>query len=139
MKIKKIEIGLRAKFAPQREALLRHIKSPFFRDTVTQLLLIPSVFLLLAAWVLAIYFFKATEYLVPLRYNSFVGVFRLGHWFNAYLIPAILTTCFIANVVLGKKIYQKDQFLGYILVATNIFLAIVGVVIIYNFGKLSAL
>lgn len=137
MKIKKIEIGLRAKFKPHKEAVLKHIKNSFFRDIITQLLLIPSVFLLLAAWILSIYYFRATEYLVPLRYNSFVGVFSLGNWYDSYIIPAILTTCFAANVFLGKKIYEKDKFLGYILVATNIFLAIVATVVIVNFGKIS--
>jgi hypothetical protein len=139
MKIKKIEIGLRARFTPQREAILKHIKSKFFRDVITQLLLIPSIFLLLAAWVLAIYYFRASEYLVPLRYNSFVGVYSLGNWYDAYIIPVVTTTSFVANVLLGKTIYQKDKFLGYILLATNIFLAIVGIVVIINFGKINTL
>lgn len=139
MKIKKFEIGLRAKFSPQKEAVLKHVKSVYFRDIITQLLLIPSVFLLLAAWILSIYFFRATEYLVPLRYNSFIGVFSLGNWYAPYIVPAVLTVCFIANIWLGKTIYDKDKFLGYILVATNIFLAIVGIVIVYNFGKINTL
>lgn len=139
MKIKKFEIGLRAKFNPQKEAVLKHVKGHYFRDVITQLLLIPSVFLLLAAWIISIYFFRPTEYLIPLRYNSFVGVFSLGNWYDAYIIPVILTVCFLANVWLGKTIYEKDKFLGYILVATNIFLAIVGLVVIYNFGRINAL
>lgn len=139
MKIKKLEINLRAKFNPRKDALLRHVKNPFFRDTVTQLLLIPSILLLLAAWVLSIYYFRVSEYLVPLRYNSFIGVISLGHWYESYLMPLLLTTCFIANIILGKKIYEKDKFLGYILVATNIFLAIVAIVIIVNFGKIAEL
>ena len=139
MKIKKIEINLRAKISPKKEALNKHIKSPFFRDTVTQLLLIPSVFLLLAGWILAIYYFSASEYMIPLRYNSFMGVLALGKWYDIYIIPLVLTTCFLVNVVLANTIYQKDKFLGYILVATNIFLTLVAMVVIINFGKISTL
>jgi hypothetical protein len=136
MKIKKIEINFRARVHPLRERILAHIKSPFFRDTVTQLLLIPSVFLTLTAWILAIYHFGYSDYLVPQRYNSFLGVYSLGQWYDSYVIPALLTVCLLANVTLGKKFYEKDKFLGYILVASNIFLAIVVVTVIINFGRL---
>jgi hypothetical protein len=136
MKIKKLEINLRAKLSPQREAILRHIKSLYFKDTVTQLLLIPSLFLLMAAWIVAIYYFRINEYAVPLRYNSFIGVFSLGRWYESYIIPLLLTVCVVVNILLGKTIYQKDKFLSYILVATNILLAIVAIVVIINFGRI---
>lgn len=136
MTLKKLEINIRAKLNPSKERILTHIKSSFFRDTVTQLLLIPSFFLLLAAWVLSLYYFRVSEYLVPLRYNSFAGVFGLGNWYDLYLIPAILTVCFLSNIFLAKTIYDKDKFLGYILTASNIFLTVVAITIIINFGRL---
>lgn len=136
MKLKNLEINLRAKTNPIKEKALKHIKSSYFKDTVTQFLLIPSVFLLLSGWVLSVYYFRANEYLVPLKYNSFMGVFSLGSWYDSYLITIVVTVCFLANIFLGKTFYEKDKFLGYILAASNIFLTIIAITIIVNFGKL---
>ncbi len=136
MKVKKLELNIRARVAPLKERVLVHIKSEFFRDTVTQLLLIPIVLEVIGAWVLAIYFFQISEYLVPTRYNSFLGVFSLGNWYDLYLIPLLFTVCVVSNVFLGKAFYNRDKFLGYILTASNLFLGIVATTIIISFGRL---
>ena len=81
MKIKNLEIKVRSKVNPAKEKIIAHIKSNFFKDTASQLLIIPSVALLLAAWILSFYYFRVSDYLVPLKYNSFSGVLGLGKWY----------------------------------------------------------
>jgi len=136
MKVKKIDIKIRAKITPLKEKVIDHIKSKYFKDTATQLLLIPSFALLIAVWILALYYFQASEYLVPLKYNSFLGVLNIGSWYELYQLPIFLTLCFGVNLTLGKIIYEKDKFVGYILAASNIFLALIVLVLVINFGKL---
>jgi hypothetical protein len=75
MKIKKLELNLKSKINPIKEKALSHVKSSFFRDSAVQLLLIVIATLFIAAWVLAIYYFRVGSYLVPLRYSSFLGFF----------------------------------------------------------------
>lgn len=136
MKIKKIELNIRARINPIRDKALGHIKSSYFRDTATQLLLIPSVSFMLIAWIMALYFFRISDYLVPLKYNTFLGVINLGHWYELYQLPIFLSICFPVNVLLAKAIYDKDKFLAYILTASNIFLTLVSLVTIINFGRI---
>ncbi|MDD3480717.1 MAG: hypothetical protein PHW75_00605 [Patescibacteria group bacterium] len=136
MKFKKIELNIKARVNPIRTRAISHIKSNYFRDTATQLLLIPSISFMVVALVMAIYFFRISEYLVPLRYNTFLGVISLGHWYELYQLPIFLTICFIVNILLAKVIYERDKFLAYIITASNIFLTLVTLVTIINFGRI---
>jgi len=110
--------------------------SPYFRDITTQLILIPTLGLFLTVWVLSFYYFKVTHYLVPLRYSSFLGVFELGQWHRSYELPLFFSLCFLLNLILAGTIYKKDKFLAYILTASNIFIALIVLTVIINFGRL---
>lgn len=135
MKIKKIELNLKSKINPLKEKALSHVKSSFFRDSAVQLLLILIAALFIAAWVLAIYYFRVGSYLVPLRYSSFLGFFELGRWYQSYEMIVFFTLCVFLNIILGNVVYKKDKFLAYIVVSSNIFIALVVITLVVNFGR----
>lgn len=135
MKIKKIEFKIKSKIDPLKTKFYSHVKSSFLKDISVQLLLLPVVSLLAASWIFSIYYFKSESYLVPLRYSSFLGFFQLGRWYQSYELPAFYTLVIILNIILGNIIYKKDKFLAYIIVASNIFISLVVLAIIVNFGK----
>lgn len=136
MKIKKIDLKIRARITPLRERLYSHIKSAFFRDTTAQLLALPGIFLMVVAWILSFYYFQSSEYMLPTRYSSFLGVTNLGYWYNLYQLPFFLSLVSLINIVLANLIYKKDKFVSYILVSTNIFVAIIVIAIVISFGTL---
>jgi hypothetical protein len=136
MKIKKIDLNFRAKVNPFFERILGHVQSPYFKDTVTQLFIIPTVILFLAAWIFSLYYFRATKYLVPLKYSSFLGVFELGRWYQSYEIIFFATICVFINFFLANVIYKKDRFLAHVITASNIFISLVVITIIINFGRI---
>lgn len=136
MNFKKLELKIRAKINPAKEWSYSHIKSAYFKDSATQLLLIPTFTLLVAVWILSLYYFKVSNYMIPVRYSSFLGVMDLGRWYQVYEIPLFLTLCVVINVVLANVIYKKDKFLGYIVTASNIFIALVVITVIINFGRI---
>lgn len=136
MKIKNFELKIKAKVNPLKERVYFHIKSKYFKDSITQLLLIPTFTLFVAVWVLSLYYFRISNYLVPLKYSSFLGVVDLGRWYQSYELPLFLTLCLIINIVLANVIYKKDKFLGYIITASNMFLTLIVIIIIINFGRL---
>lgn len=135
MKIKKISLNLRARLGPAGKKVLSCVKGPYFRDITTQLILIPTLGLFLAVWVLSIYYFKVTHHLVPLRYSSFLGVFELGQWYRSYELPLFFSICFLLNLVLASAIYKRDKFLAYILTASNIFIALIVLTVVINLGR----
>lgn len=135
MKIKRIELDIKARLNYFWEKVFNHVKSPFFKDVSAQLLLIATFVLVLVAWIFSFYYFRATSYLVPLRYSSFLGFFDLGRWYQLYELPFFFTLCIILNTFLGNIIYKKDKFLAYIVVASNIFIALIAITLILNFGR----
>lgn len=136
MKIKKIDLKIRAKLNPIQERIFSHVKSPFFRDITTQLLAIPGIVLVIVAWILSFYYFRASSYEIPTRYSSFLGVTSLGYWYDLYQIPFFLTLSVVLNVFLANSLYKKDKFISYILVSTNVFISIVTLAVIISFGIL---
>lgn len=135
MKIKKFELRLRAAVSSFGESFFVFFKSNFFRDITSQVFLVFSFLLLLVAWILSIYFFDYSEYLVPLRFSSFLGFFELGRWYRLYELTIFYTLVVFLNLFLGSVIYKKDKFLSYIILSSNIFISLIVLVLIFNFGK----
>ncbi|MDD3678977.1 MAG: hypothetical protein PHT36_01900 [Patescibacteria group bacterium] len=136
MKIKKIDFNFRAKINPLIERLGSHIRSPYFKDTITQLFILPTLALSLASWIFSLYFFKVTKYLVPLRYSSFLGFSRIGKWYESYELVIFMTICVLINLFLANVVYKKDKFLAHIITASNIFITLVVITMIINFGRI---
>lgn len=134
-KSRKIDFKIRAFLAPTKEFFSSHLKGKFFSDISVQLFLIVGAFVLLLIWAFSFYYFRVGDFLVPTKYNSFWGTISLGNWFNLYEMPLFFTLVFIVNILLGKAIFEKDKFLGYILVLSNIFIGIIVLVNVINFGR----
>jgi predicted lysophospholipase L1 biosynthesis ABC-type transport system permease subunit len=88
--------------------------------------------LLSLVWIYCFFSFTPTDYLVPLRYNSFMGVTSLGAWYQLYFVPGILLLLFIVNGFLASITYKKDKLLAYILLGTNIFAIVCGAAVVVS-------
>lgn len=101
------------------------VQEDFSRDLTVRILAFLAVVAIAVIWIFSVLSFPPAEYLVPLRYNSFLGVTSLGSWYELYAVPSILVLLFILNAILAHTAYKKDKMISYILLGTNIFLAIV--------------
>lgn len=135
MKLKKIELRFRAITTSFGEGLLRFFKNDFFKDISVQLLLIFSGIFLVFSWIVSLYFFEQSDYLVPLRFSSFIGFFELGQWYRLYELTFFYSVIVFINFFLATVIYKKDKFLSYIFLASNLFISLIVLMLIYNFGK----
>jgi hypothetical protein len=83
-------------------------------------------------WIYCFFSFTPTDYLVPLRYNSFLGVTSLGAWYQLYLVPLILLITYLINGFLASVAYKKDKLLAYILLGINIFTSVCGAAVVVS-------
>lgn len=122
-----------------KKKLPSFLKEEFLRDKANQGMLLVSLSLLLAVWVFSIFSFKVTDFLVPVKYSSFLGVTKVGNWYELYRIPVYLTVATAINLSLANLIYKKDRMITYILVGANIFLGMVSAVLVFNFSRLAGI
>jgi hypothetical protein len=61
--------------------------------------------------------------------------FELGRWYQSYEMIVFFTLCVFLNIILGNVVYKKDKFLAYIVVSSNIFIALVVITLVVNFGR----
>jgi hypothetical protein len=92
--------------------------------------------LMLTSWLVAVFRFQPSDFLVPVRYNSFLGVTELGNWYDLYYVPGVMTLCVVLNTLLGSVVYKKDKMIGYILLAANIFVSALAMIVVINFSQL---
>lgn len=133
----KINIILKETGANLRSHIPKIFERPFFMDRYVQVVLGVSGLLFAATWIIALVRFRPSDFLVPVRYNSFLGVTQLGNWYGLYQVPLIMTLCLILNILLGNVIYKKDKMIGYIFAASGIFITVVALVITINFSILT--
>lgn len=134
--MKKAEIHFRNWRENLKERLPKFFDRGFLNDSVIQLMSIAALVILIAAWIIAVIRFKPSDFDIPLKYDSFLGVTRLGRWYELYKIPLFAATSFLINLALANKIYKKDKMIGYILIGANIFICIIAIIIIINFSIL---
>jgi hypothetical protein len=108
----------------------------FLKDLTVRVLLGISLAMLALIWIFSFFNFDPTDYLVPLRYDSFLGVTSLGAWYQLYAVPLILVLLFCLNVFLASTAYVKDKLVSYILLGSNIFLAICGGTVIISLSAI---
>ncbi|MBW6431869.1 hypothetical protein K0A96_01640, partial [Patescibacteria group bacterium] len=58
-----------------------------------------------------------------------------GRWYQSYEMVVFFTLCVILNIILGNIVYKKDKFLAYVIVSSNIFIALVVITLVVNFGR----
>lgn len=108
----------------------------FLQDLPARIILITGAVLVLVVWLVAIFRFSVSEYQVPIRYNSFLGVTELGNWYELYRVPAFITLCLILNLILANAVFAKDKMISYIFLGINIFLAIAALTVVINLSIL---
>jgi hypothetical protein len=134
--MRKIDIKIKHRVDKIRENAPRFIVTEFVQDHAVQLLLFGSLILILSSWVVGFIRFVPSEYDIPLRYDSFLGVTRLGSWYELYRIPFIATLVFAVNYFLGSLLYKKDKMLGYIMAGAVFFVSILALIVTINLGIL---
>lgn len=135
--MKNFEIRARAFVKAVKESFPRFVKEDFFSDINVRVMVFVSGVIFVIMWIFAIVKFQPSEFLVPTRYNTFLGVTALGNWYQLYFLPLVLTFCVTLNLILANFTYQKDKMIAYILVGVNIFLSVVTLAAVVNFGLIS--
>jgi hypothetical protein len=130
------EIVFRDYFKRLSGSLFSSMGREYLKDINVRVMLAFSAALLLAVWLVAIFRFYPSNFMVPVRYNSFLGVTQLGNWHDLYYIPGVSTFCFLLNTLLGGIVYKKDKMVGYILITASIFVAIFALIVVTNFSIL---
>jgi hypothetical protein len=132
----KIDLYFKSLIGLLKKKLIKNFESPYFKDDVIKTTLIFTGLIFFIVWGLAFFYFKITNYMVPIRYNSFFGVTELGSWYDLYRLPIYFTIILIINLILAKALYKKEKLISYILTATTIFIGILVMLLIFNFGRL---
>jgi hypothetical protein len=132
----RIEIIWRSIFKRSSERLLNILSREYLKDTNVRVMLGVAGILMLTSWLVAVFRFQPSDFLVPVRYNSFLGVTELGNWYDLYYVPGVMTLCVVLNTLLGSVVYKKDKMIGYILLAANIFVSALAMIVVINFSQL---
>lgn len=107
----------------------------FTRDFAVRTLAIIGLIMLVVVWIYSILSFPPADFLVPLRYNSFLGVTALGAWYQLYTVPVLLLLIFIVNIFLAHSAYGKDKMVSYILMGASIFAMVCGSAVVINLSQ----
>jgi hypothetical protein len=134
--MKKIDIQLSHRLGALKGSFARLFQAEFGRDHAVQIILFASVVMLLSSWIVGFLRFLPSDYDVPLRYDSFLGVTRLGKWYELYRVPFIGTLALGINYYLGSLLYGKDKMLGYILLGATFFVSLLTLLVTINLGIL---
>lgn len=137
--MKNFEIRTRAFSKGLKEKLPNVFKLEFGQDINIRVMIVIFAILLSIIWIFSFIRFQPSDFMVPLRYNSFLGVTQLGFWYNLYSVPVFLTLCSFLNLVLAEVIYKKDRMISYILVGSNIFLAAASLAVVINLAFISGI
>jgi hypothetical protein len=134
---KKFEIILRNTAARIAERSPKIFGREFLKDTNIRVILVITGVLILTTWLVSLFRFQPSDYMVPTRYNSFLGVTQLGSWYDLYYVPGIMTLCFFLNTYLGNVVYKIDKMVGYILLGANIFVSGLALIVVINLSRLA--
>ncbi len=52
---------------------------------------------------------------IPLHYNIFFGIDRVGLWYETFYYPAFALLLMLVNFVIGSYLFPKDKYLSYYL------------------------
>ena len=133
-----LKITIKSLFRRFSEYLKNLPSQEFTRDFTIRTLAIAGAILLTVIWIFSILSFPPADFLVPLRYNSFLGVTALGAWYELYIVPLILLFVYFLNIGLAHTAYVKDKMVAYILMGTNIFVMVCGAAVVANLAQVLA-
>jgi hypothetical protein len=133
---KKFEIMWRNAISRMAERFPKIFGQEFLKDINIRVILGISGVLVLTTWLFAAFRFQPSDYMVPVRYNSFLGVTQLGNWYDLYYVPGIMSLCVLLNTYLGNVVYKIDKMVGYIMVGANIFVSGFALIVVINLSRL---
>jgi hypothetical protein len=136
--MKKIEIRTRAFTKNIKDKLPNFFNEAFLGDINIQVLLFVAGVIFVVTWIFAIVRFQQVIIWCQPGIILFLGS-RPLNWYQLYFVPLILTFCILLNFVLANFTYKKDKMISYILVGSNIFLAISALAVVINFGLISGI
>lgn len=134
--MKKYDIIFKSKIEGLKKAVPNILIEDFTKDKANQGMLFIIGVLFAVVWIFSLYQFRVSDFLVPVRYNSFLGVTEIGKWFDLYRIPLFFTISIITNLLLANLIYKKDRMISYILIGINVFLGLISFVLVLNFSNM---
>ncbi|MDO8529347.1 MAG: hypothetical protein Q7S18_01630 [bacterium] len=109
----------------------------FFRSALVHWVLIGTIFVGIANWVILAIYIRPIDLPIVLHYNVYLGVDIIGDWWQMYFLPIIADVFFAVNTFLAYAFYQKKERLAaYIFLLTSFFaqagilIAIAGLVMI---------
>jgi hypothetical protein len=82
-------------------------KQEFFRNKVVLWMVISSVVLNIANWLLLGWFIRPVDYSIILHYNVYFGVDIIGNWKAVFVLPGIGLLLFFINSFLALYFYRK--------------------------------
>ena len=62
---------------------------------------------------------------IPLHYNVFLGIDKIGYWYNAFYLPLIGLVILIINFILAIYAYSKKSLASYFLSTSSFFVQII--------------
>ena len=87
----------------------------FFHNPLIHWVVIASLFVNIASWVVLAIFIKPTDLNIILHYNVYFGVDIIGKWWQVYFLPAVGTTFLVVNFILAYFFYcQKERVASYL-------------------------
>ncbi|MBT4735534.1 MAG: hypothetical protein HOO10_11120 [Candidatus Marinimicrobia bacterium] len=90
----------------------------FYKDRLAAILLNITILVILATWLLFIFYKAAPDPLTALHYNIYAGIDTLGSWRWLYIIPGIVLAISIIDVILAVLFWTKQRMWSYFLLIT---------------------
>lgn len=90
----------------------------FYKDRLAAILLNISILLILATWLLFIFYKTAPDPLTALHYNIYAGIDTLGSWRWLYIVPGIVLLISVIDVILAVLFWTKYRMWSYFLLTT---------------------
>ena len=88
------------------------------------------LFVNLAIWVVLYIKIKPLSFIsefgqIPLHYNIYFGIDKIGPWYNVFALPLIGLIVIIFNNILGYTFYLKEKLISHFLVGSQFIVQII--------------
>ena len=92
-----------------KSGLKKFFSQEYFHSSLIQWVLIGSLFINSAIWILIAFFIRPVDFPIILHYNVYFGVDVIGDWWQVYLMPLVGLLILLVNAILGYLFYQQGE------------------------------
>lgn len=93
----------------------------FFKNLIVRWLLVGTILLNIANWVLMVIFIRPVDFKIILHYNVYFGVDLIGDWWQPYILPSMGTVFLLVNLAMAQRFYrQKERIAAHILLLASL-------------------